>query len=95
MKKHGESLIVVGDKSNVRVHIHTLDPGTVLHFVTSMGTLHQVSIRNMDEQHEDYLEMQKQRLPASDVAIIAVAPGDGISDVFNSLGAFVVPGDKP
>lgn len=94
LKKNGESLIVVGDKTNARVHIHTLDPGTVLHFATSIGTLHQVSIRNMDEQHEDYLEMQKQRLPASDVAIIAVAPGDGISDVFNSLGAFVVRGGQ-
>jgi len=76
------------------VHIHTLDPGQVLHYVTSRGTLHQVSIRNMDEQHEDYLEMQKQRLPATDVAIIAVAPGEGISEVFNSLGAFIVPGGQ-
>jgi DAK2 domain fusion protein YloV len=94
LRKHGESLIVVGDKSNVRVHIHTLDPGTVLHFVNPFGTMHQVSIRNMDEQHEDYLEMQKQRMPASNVAIISVAPGDGISDVFNSLGAVVVPGGQ-
>jgi uncharacterized protein len=94
LKKSGESLIVVGDKSNVRVHIHTLDPGMILHHVTSLGTIHQVSIRNMDEQHEDYLEMQKQRMPASDVAMIAVAPGDGIMDVLNSLGAFVVPGGQ-
>ncbi len=94
LKKNGESLIVVGDKSDVRVHIHSLDPGTVLHIVTQFGTLHQVSIRNMDEQHEDYLEMQKQRLPASNVAIIAVAPGNGISEVFSSLGAFVVPGGQ-
>ena len=94
LKKKGESLIVVGDKSDVRVHVHTLDPGTVLHFATSLGTLHQVSIRNMDEQHEDFLEMQKQRMPASDIAIITVAPGAGIADVFNSLGAFVVPGGQ-
>lgn len=92
--KKGESLIVVGDKSNARVHIHTLDPGSILHFVTPMGTLHQISIRNMDEQHQDYLEHQKQKLPAADVAIIAIAPGDGILDVFNSLGAFVVPGGQ-
>jgi uncharacterized protein len=94
LKSKGESLIVVGDNSNARVHIHTLDPGNILHYVTSIGTLHQVSIRNMDEQHEDYLEMQKQRLPASDVAIVTVAPGDGISAVFNSLGAYVVPGGQ-
>jgi uncharacterized protein len=92
--KKGESLIVVGDKSNVRVHIHTLDPGAILHFVNPMGTLHQVSIRNMDEQHQDYLEHQKQKMPAANVAIIAIAPGDGILEVFNSLGAFVVPGGQ-
>jgi DAK2 domain fusion protein YloV len=94
LKKNGESLIVVGDKTNVRVHIHSLDPGTVLHNAISLGTLHQVSIRNMDEQHEDFLEMQKQRLPAMDIAIISVAPGNGIADVFTSLGAFVVPGGQ-
>jgi fatty acid kinase len=94
LKRSGESLIVVGDKSNARVHIHTLDPGTVLRYAISIGTLHQVSIRNMDEQHEDYVQMQKQRLPATDVAIVTVAPGDGISDVFDSLGALVVPGGQ-
>ena len=56
--------------------------------------MHQVSIRNMDEQHEDYLEMQKQRMPVTNVAIIAVAPGNGITEVFSSLGAFVVPGGQ-
>ncbi len=94
LNKYGESLIVVGDKANARVHIHTLDPGKVLHLVTPLGTMHGVSIRNMDEQHVDYLEMQKQRMPASSAAIIAVAPGDGIRDVFNSLGALVVPGGQ-
>jgi len=94
LKKHGESLIVVGDQTNVRVHIHTIDPGTVLHFVTPVGTMHQVSIRNMDEQHEDYLAMQKHRLPATNVSIIAIAPGDGIKDVFSSLGAYVITGGQ-
>lgn len=94
LKKKGESLIVVGDKSTARVHIHTLDPGTIIRYAASIGTLHQVSIRNMDEQHEDYLEMQKKKMPASDIAVIAVAPGDGLKDVFISLGAVVVPGGQ-
>jgi len=94
LDKKGQSLIVVGDKSTVRVHIHTYDPGGVIRYATSLGTVHQVSIRNMDEQHEGFLEMQKERMPASDVAIIAVASGDGLSDVFNSLGSIVVPGGQ-
>jgi dihydroxyacetone kinase-like predicted kinase len=57
--------------------------------------MHQVSIRNMDEQHQDFLEMQKERMPTADAAVIAVAAGDGLTDVFGSLGAAtVVPGGQ-
>ncbi len=95
LKKKGQSLIVVGDESTVRVHIHTIDPGNVLRYATSLGTMHQVSVRNMDEQHQDFLEMQKERAPAVDIATIAVVSGDGLSNVFKSLGATaVVPGGQ-
>jgi DAK2 domain fusion protein YloV len=95
LEKKGESLIVVGDDSAVRIHIHTLDPGSIVRFATKLGTMHQVSIRNMDEQHQDFLEMQKDRMPITDAAVIAVAAGDGITDVFSSLGAaYVVPGGQ-
>jgi DAK2 domain fusion protein YloV len=90
LKKEGESLIVVGDDNATRIHIHTLDPGRVIHYATSLGTVHQVSIRNMDEQHQDYLEMQKARAPAVDIATIAVVAGDGLSDVFTSLGTTAI-----
>lgn len=90
LQKKGESLIVVGDTSAVRVHIHTLDPGNVVHYATSLGTVHKVSIRNMDEQLRDFLEMQKERLPAVDIAIIAVVSGDGLADVFRSLGVTAI-----
>jgi uncharacterized protein len=95
LEKKGESLIVVGDETAVRIHIHTLSPGTVVQFATGLGTLHQVSIRNMDEQHQDFLEMQKERMPTTDTAVIAVASGEGLTDVFGSLGAAaVIPGGQ-
>ena len=95
LDKKGQSLIVVGDETMVRVHIHTLDPGNVIRYASSLGTMHQVSIRNMDEQHQDYLEMQRERMPAGNIAIIAVVPGDGLVDVFKSLGVTaVVPGGQ-
>jgi DAK2 domain fusion protein YloV len=86
LKKKGQSLIVVGDDTTVRVHIHTIDPGDVVRYATSLGTLHNVSMRNMDEQHQDFLEMQRERAPATDIAIVAVVSGDGLRDVFTSLG---------
>ena len=95
LEKKGQSLIVVGDESTVRIHIHTLDPGSVIRYATSLGTMHQVSIRNMDEQHQDYLELQKGRMPEVDMAIVAVVSGDGLADVFRSLGAAaIVPGGQ-
>jgi len=95
LEKKGESLIVVGDESTARIHIHTLDPGNVIHFVTSLGTVHQVSVRNMDEQHRDFLEMQKDKAPAVDMAIVAVVAGDGLAEVFTSLGVTaIVPGGQ-
>ncbi len=99
LEKKGESLIVVGDESTVRVHIHTLDPGTVVHYATSLGTVHQVSMRNMDEQHQDYLEMQKERAatPCGMVTVGTTADqvkplvsGDGLSEVFTSLGVTAI-----
>jgi len=95
LNKKGQSLIVVGDESTVRVHIHTDEPGNIIRYATSLGTMHQVSIRNMDEQYEGFLEMQKERMPEVDMAIIAVVPGDGLADVFRSLGvSAIVPGGQ-
>jgi DAK2 domain fusion protein YloV len=95
LKNKGESLIVVGNDTTIRIHIHTLDPGNVVSYVTSIGTIHNVSIRNMDEQHQDFLEMQRQRAPATGIAIVAVIPSDRLSDVFSSLGVTaVVPGGQ-
>ncbi|BAQ34988.1 DAK2 domain-containing protein [Dehalococcoides sp. THU3] len=87
LKKKGVSLIVVGDPTTVRVHIHTLKPGSVMNYVCDLGTMHKVSVRNMDEQHEDFLALQKERMPAVDTAIVAVVAGDGLKEVFKSLGA--------
>ena len=84
--KKGESLIVVGDDSTIRVHIHTLDPGNIVHLATGIGTIHQVSVRNMDEQHRDFVAAQKERSVATDVATIAVVAGEGLKEVFSSLG---------
>ncbi len=95
LQKKGQSLIVVGDENTVRVHIHSMKPGEVINYATSLGTMHQVSIRNMDEQHQDYLEMQKERMPAVDIATVAVISGEGLYDVFTSLGVTaIIPGGQ-
>jgi uncharacterized protein len=93
--KKGESLIVVGDGNTLRVHIHTLDPGNIIHYATSLGTVHQVNIRNMDEQKRDFVASQKHKAMATDIATVAVVAGNGLAEVFNSLGVTsIVPGGQ-
>jgi len=95
LDEKGQSLVVVGDETTVRVHIHTYDPGSIIRYATSLGTLHQLQIQNMDDQHVSFVEMQQKRLPASEIAVVAVASGGGMSEVLHSLGAAaIVPGGQ-
>jgi len=90
----GLSLVVAGDEMAVRVHIHSYDPGGILAYATTLGTLHQIQIQNMDDQHMGFKEMQRQKALAPDVAVVAVAFGEGMIKVFESLGAVIVKGGQ-
>jgi DAK2 domain fusion protein YloV len=86
----GDSLIVVGDESVIRVHLHTFDPGGALQVGTRLGILRQVSVENMQLQHEDWKETHHaaaKPAPVSGISVIAVAAGDGFRELFRSLGA--------
>ncbi len=86
LEELGKSVIVVGDGNTVHAHVHSLDPGSVLSYAASLGTMHQVKVQNMDDQHQDYLSMQKSLAPVVDCAIVAVVSGQGLTNVFSSLG---------
>jgi DAK2 domain fusion protein YloV len=95
LESKGESIVVVGDETTIRVHIHTYDPGGVIRYATSLGTLHQLQVQNMDDQHVGFIEMQKERLPSLEIGVVAIAAGSGMSEVFRSLGAAaIVPGGQ-
>ncbi|MDD5190295.1 MAG: DAK2 domain-containing protein, partial [Dehalococcoidales bacterium] len=86
LAKKGESMIVVGDNNTVRLHIHTLDPGAIMRYATTLGTIHQVNVRNMDEQKRDFVAAQKEKQTTTDIATVAVVAGEGLNEVFTSLG---------
>ncbi len=99
LRSKGQSLVVSANGTSeatiVRVHLHTFKPGEVLNFAGRMGTLHQIEIHNMDDQYEEFIKVQRSKLPQVDTAIVTIASGDGLFDVFNSLGAtIVVPGGQ-
>ena len=51
----GDSVLVVGDSCTVKVHVHSDDPGRVMSYVTSKGTVRDVVIENMQEQYRQFL----------------------------------------
>jgi DAK2 domain fusion protein YloV len=101
MEALGESVIAVGDRDLLRVHVHTLRPGQALEFAVDHGTLAKVKVDNMQLQHEAFIAggtdggpSDADRQQASSIGVIAVAAGEGLLKVFRSLGARVVHGGQ-
>jgi hypothetical protein len=86
----GDSVLVVGDATLVRIHVHTDDPGAVLTHCTSVGALTQVKVDNIRGQAERFVEMHEERdaSPAGGALVntVAVVAGDGMVKVFESVG---------
>ena len=89
----GQSLIVVGDSSLVRVHIHSHDAEAVTRVASAFGTISDEDIRSMDKQHQDFLLVK--RGTSLQTAVIAIANGAGLVNAFADLGvAAIVPGGQ-
>jgi uncharacterized protein len=86
----GDSLLVVGDATAVKVHVHTDDPGAALALGTAAGTLEQVEIANMHKQTEQREVRLLQAVPDAPPAlceVVAVVAGAGNRALFESSGA--------
>jgi len=59
-----ESTVVVGNESLVKVHVHAHDPGPVISYAVSLGIISQVSITDMDRQHQEFVALHRS-LPSS------------------------------
>ncbi len=93
----GDSLLVVGDPSALKLHIHTDDPGRVLSLAVARGAIAGVEIANMRTQTAEREERLLRAVPAQAVqvcALVAVAPGSGNRRLLESLGAHVVDGGR-
>ncbi len=95
VESQGESVLVVGDENTIKVHVHTLHPGTIIEFAISLGSLHDPKIQNMDDQHEEFVQMRRTPTPTSDISVVAVVAGAGLESVFRSLGTTaIIPGGQ-
>jgi DAK2 domain fusion protein YloV len=92
----GDSLLVVGDSSAVKAHVHTDDPGAALSIGASYGTLEGIEIANMHRQSAEREDRLLRAVPEEPKAseAVAVVAGAGNRRLFESLGARVVEGGQ-
>ncbi len=88
LQKIALSTAVVGDSQYLRVHIHAEDPGPALSYGVSLGSLSNIKIDNMDQQNLDLAS--RPGAEKLDMAVLAVAAGHGIGDLFRSSGCTAV-----
>lgn len=84
LDKIGDSVVVVSMDDITKVHVHTNEPDIALKKALAYGELTKIKIENMKEQHNENLNLN-QVSPVKEVAIVAVANGDGIVDLFADL----------
>jgi DAK2 domain fusion protein YloV len=99
----GWSTLVVGDPRLIKVHVHLHDPGQALSYAIKSGArIDDVVVENMQEQYEHYVQERLQHEKPSTVrtdvegtAVIAVASGAGLRQMFEQLGAaYVIDGGQ-
>ncbi|WP_282941731.1 DAK2 domain-containing protein [Paenibacillus sp. RC67] len=96
----GDSLLVVADDDLVKVHIHAEYPGSVMNYAMKFGDLSRIKIENMRDQHSHIIHADTAPSAAEEVTLarnessrtlkrygfVAVSAGQGISNIFSSLG---------
>lgn len=98
----GDSQVVVGNEAVVKTHIHTDNPGAVLAYAIQFGSLHDLKIDNMKDQHRvsefeqnevaeiSAVEVEEVEIPEVELAncaVVAVSNGEGWDNIFTEMGA--------
>jgi DAK2 domain fusion protein YloV len=92
IESFGDSALVVGNESLVKIHVHTNYPHKVLRRALREGTLHDIQINNMEDQRKEVVreaEAAEEKVEERR-ALIAVANGEGLEGVFKSIGVDII-----
>jgi dihydroxyacetone kinase-like predicted kinase len=95
----GNSVLVVGEPEVVKVHVHTDEPARVIGYASGLGTVAKLNVGDMSQQHRLILEESSHDAsmapPAkpkpvpqrpNGIGLVAVTAGQGLVDIFRSLG---------
>ncbi|MBQ9248370.1 MAG: DAK2 domain-containing protein, partial [Ruminococcus sp.] len=99
----GDSIVMVADDEIIKVHVHTEQPGNAMQHGLEFGQLLTVKVENMKEQHKKAKEENDKAKakaeqkteptvakPTDEFGFVAVAAGEGLSNLFNELGCLNV-----
>jgi DAK2 domain fusion protein YloV len=87
----GESIVVVGGDGIWNCHVHTDDIGAALEAGIAAGRPSQVEVTDLYEQVDNReADWVADAAPAASCAVVAVANGDGVTDLLDHLGVSVV-----
>ncbi len=102
----GDSTVVVGDETTIKVHVHVDNPGDPISYGVSLGEITDVVVENMQMQMDEIvsgggtaaltpLPIATVRVGEGQIAVVAVAAGEGLGDLFRDMGAAgIVPGGQ-
>jgi len=101
---YGDSMLVVGNDSVVKVHIHTNHPGNVIEHALEVGSLSDIKIDNMrlQHRHEVFDETRdkedinnKSLTQVKNYGFVTVTMGEGLTKIFKDFTVdYVIEGGQ-
>jgi DAK2 domain fusion protein YloV len=91
----GDSVLVVGDPTTLKVHVHTNDPDGATALFADAGVISHLDVADMREQVQHRTERLASAAAAQEPALcgaLAVVTGNGMRGLFESLGVHVLDG---
>src|SRR4029077_19723158 len=92
-----DCVLVVGDATVAKIHVHSLFPNEIIRIATSAGRISDVVIEDLDAMSAQHaadtgIAVESPPRESAELAVVAVVPGDGLGRIAESLGAHVVRG---
>ncbi len=92
LEEIGDSVLVVGDPTTLKIHLHTDDPDAATALFTGVGTVSHLDVADMHEQIQQRDERLTGPLEEARSGALAVITGNGMHALFESLGVRVLDG---
>jgi DAK2 domain fusion protein YloV len=95
LEELGDSVLVVGDQVTLRVHVHTDEPAAATALFAEVGQVSRLDVADMSAQIADREErLASEPAVRSRCGTLAIVAGDGIAQLYRSLGAHVLDGGE-